>query len=97
MERTPHKPKVSLTLMKALRLSSGMTLQYVEEHGGINMFTYIKIESGNRRGSRPSIKKICDLFSLRHYFLFDREGFAIRVRPTEVVMLAQYKRVRRKK
>jgi transcriptional regulator with XRE-family HTH domain len=91
VDRAPRKTSLCITLLKALRLSSGMSLGKASSLIGVSESYYCHVESGYRRVPRKWKPRIEDKFSMRCNYLFDREGYAIQITPTDVIMLAGYK------
>jgi len=68
-----------------------MSVDKASKMMGVSKSAYCHVESGYRKVPRKWRPIIEDKFSMRCSYLIDREGYAIQIMPTDVIMLAQYK------
>lgn len=81
--------------MKALRLAQGYSLSEIERKG-FNKYTYSHIESGKHAASKMLQVSIGDILSVRPYYIFDPYGYAVRLSPRDVLVLAMSKKRKKK-
>lgn len=91
--KAPLSNPSTLTILKALRLSNGLSLDDMVKKG-YNKYTISHIESGIKRAGLKTRVKLCDLFSVRQYFVFDRYGYAVKLTNKDIIGIAIVKKRR---
>jgi transcriptional regulator with XRE-family HTH domain len=81
------KKKPTITVIRALRLANGYTLEDIENKG-FSKWTYSHVEGGVQKASRKMMVSIADVFSVRAKFIFDKYGYAVKFSPKDILVLA---------